>query len=182
VGIDLAGDEINFPPDMFKRFFKRIHSDGLYRSTVHAGEVTDHEQIWTAIKELNADRIGHGTVSIRDEKLQDYLKEKQIALEQCITSNYQTGAWEDERNHPLGELYRRGVPVTVNSDDPFIQDTDLTDDYIKAVKYFDFNIDDLVNLNLTALRSAFLDKRQKKRIIDRYIGRVEAFKKSLFDD
>jgi adenosine deaminase len=177
VGIDLAGDEIHFPPEMFKNFFERIHSDGLYGSTVHAGEVTNPEQIWCAIKELNANRIGHGTVSIRDEKLQEYLKEKQIALEQCITSNYQTGSWKDERNHPLGELYHRGVPVTVNSDDPFIQDTDLTDDYIKSVKYFGFGVEDLVALNLTALKAAFLGKKQKKKMIERYLEEVALFKR-----
>ncbi len=177
VGIDLAGDEIHFPPEMFKKFFTRIHSDGVYGSTVHAGEVTNPDQIWYAINELNADRIGHGTVSIRDKKLQEFLKEKQIALEQCITSNYQTGSWKDEHNHPLGKLYRRGVPVTINSDDPFIQDTDLTDDYIKSVKYFDLNVDDLVSLNMTALKAAFLGNQQKKKIMKRYLEEVEVFKK-----
>jgi adenosine deaminase len=132
--------------------------------------------VWYAIDNLHADRIGHGTVAIRDEKLQDYLKKKQVALEQCITSNYQTGSWEDEKNHPLGELYRRGVPVTINSDDPFIQDTDLTDDYIKAIRYFDFTLDDLINLNLTSLRSAFVDDKLKKRLTEDYLKKVDDFK------
>ena len=127
--------------------------------------------------ELGAARIGHGTTSIQDRKLQEYLKERKIALEQCITSNYQTGSWEDERNHPVGELYRNGVPVTLNSDDPFIQDTDLTDDYLKAVRYFNFDLSDLVELNLTAIRSAFLADQEKKSLERDYLKKVDQFKK-----
>ena len=129
-----------------------------------------------AIKELGAARIGHGTLAIKDPELQAYLTDKQIALEQCITSNYQTGSWVDEKNHPIGELYRRGVPVTLNSDDPFIQDTDLTDDYIKAVKYFDFDLDDLVKLNLTALKASFVGKKVKATLEKEYLAKVEQFK------
>jgi adenosine deaminase len=114
VGIDLAGDEINYPPELFEDFFSLVNADGLYRTTIHAGEVTESGQIWKAIQTLGAARIGHGTSTVRDPGLQAYLKERGIALEQCITSNYQTGSWPDEKSHPLGVLYRRGVPVTMN--------------------------------------------------------------------
>lgn len=176
VGIDLAGDEINYPPERFRRFFQRIARDGRYRATIHAGEVSPSVQIWEAIRSLGAARIGHGTSAIDDPPLQDLLKEKGIALEMCITSNFQTGSWADERNHPIGALYRRGVPVTLNSDDPFIQNTDLTDDYIKAVRYFGFTLQDLVNLNLTALRSSFLPAEQIAKLTEQYLGKVEAFR------
>jgi adenosine deaminase len=177
VGIDLAGDEINFPPDLFLDFFERVHSDGLYKATIHAGEVTSPTQIWEAVQKLNARRIGHGTQAINDPKLQEYLKENGIALEQCITSNYQTGSWPDQKNHPMGELYRRGVPVTINSDDPFIQDTDLTDDYIKAVRYFGFDLDDLRRLNQTALQASFVDEAAKARLARKYAKRFSRFVK-----
>jgi len=140
--------------------------------------VSPPSQIWTAIRELNADRIGHGTSSIEDPALQEHLREKGVALEMCITSNYQTGAWADERHHPIGELYRRGVPVTLNSDDPFIQDTDLTEDYLKAVRYFGFGLDDLVQLNMTALRSSFLPDAEKGPMIQKYLARVEEFRRA----
>ena len=100
-------------------------------------------------------------------------------MEQCITSNYQTGSWVDERSHPLGELYRNGVPVTINSDDPTIQDTDLTDDYIKAVDYFNLTLDDLVQLNLIGIEGAFLSDSEKKDLKTRYLEAVERFKSSL---
>jgi adenosine deaminase len=176
VGIDLAGDEINYPPEQFRDFFALIESDGIYKSTIHAGEVTPSEQIWEAIRNLHADRIGHGTSTINDQPLQEYLKTSGIALELCITSNYQTGSWEDERNHPIGALYRNGVPVTLNSDDPFIQNTDLTDDYIKAVQYFGFDLEDLIQLNLNAIEASFLPKDRQERLRKDYLRKVERFK------
>lgn len=176
VGIDLAGDELNFPPDLFDKFFEKIKKDKKYKATVHAGEVTKSDQIWTAVKKLYARRIGHGTSTIDDPELQEYLKEHFIVLEQCITSNYQTGSWKDEKNHPLGRLFRGGVPVTINSDDPSIQDTDLTDDYVKAVKYFDLSLEDLVKTNLTALNAAFITKDEKTRLIDEYASAIKSFR------
>ncbi|HUX50716.1 MAG TPA: adenosine deaminase [Spirochaetia bacterium] len=176
VGIDLAGDELNFPPELFKSFFDVVKNDGVYRCTIHAGEVTASTQIWDAINLLHASRIGHGTSAITDQKLQNYLREHSIALEQCITSNHQTGSWVDESNHPLGTLYRNRVPVTINSDDPFIQDTDLTDDYIKAVKYFDLGVDDLVRMNMTALECSFLPDQEKMKLGQEYVRKVNDFR------
>jgi len=174
VGIDLAGDETNFPPEMFETLFSRIKEDGVFSSTIHAGEVTPASQIWDAINLLHADRIGHGVAAIHDTDLQKVLIDRGIILEQCITSNYQTGSWTDESSHPMGELHRRGVPVTINSDDPFIQDADLTDDYVKAMSHFGFGIEDFVALNERAIDGAFVIDREALK--SRYRKRVEAFR------
>lgn len=179
VGIDLAGDETQFPPDQFTEFFKTVRDDGVYGTTIHAGEVTPAHQVWESINLLHARRIGHGTSAIDDPELQKRLTEEGVVLEQCITSNYQTGSWADERNHPLGRLYRSGVPVTINSDDPTIQDTDLTDDYMKACSYFDLDIEDLIALNLIAIEGAFLPDTEKADLKSRYLKAVTGFKKSL---
>jgi adenosine deaminase len=179
VGVDLAGDEVHFPPEGFRQLFDRVAADGLYKPTIHAGEVSPPAQIWEAIRSLHAARIGHGTSAIEDRPLQEQLKREGIALEMCITSNFQTGAWADERNHPIGELYRRGVPVTLNSDDPFIQNSDLTDDYLKAVRYFGFSLEDLIQLNLNALSSSFLPRAEAQRLGAEYLQRVEAFRRSI---
>ncbi len=177
VGVDLAGDERAYPPERFRKFFDAVRADGRFRSTIHAGEVTGPEQIWAAVRELHAARIGHGTSAVMDAALQEYLTANGIALEQCITSNYQTGAWADERNHPVGELFRRGVPVTLNSDDPFIQNTDLTDDYLKAVEYFGFGFEDLVRLNLNALQAAFAGGEERRILTLGYLRKVEEWRR-----
>mgnify|MGYP006275157325 CR=1 FL=1 len=172
VGVDLAGDETNYPPEDFVEFFDHIKKDGVYRSTIHAGEVTPSHQIWTSINQLHASRIGHGTSAIDDPELQKVLVDRGIVLEQCITSNYQTGSWADEKNHPLGRLYRNSVPVTINSDDPTIQDTDLTEDYVKAVQYFDLTAADLEAMNMIALDGAFISEAERVDIKNRYRRRL----------
>ena len=177
VGLDLAGDETQYPPESFSEFFKTIKDEGIYQTTIHAGEVTPPDQIWAAINLLHANRIGHGTSSIDDKELQAVLKRDGIVLEQCITSNYQTGSWVDEKNHPLGRLYRNGIPVTINSDDPTIQDTDLTDDYMKACSYFDLSIDDLIELNRIAIRGAFLKPDEMRALESDYLAAVALFRK-----
>ncbi len=176
VGLDLAGDELNYPPDLFADFFREVRDDGVFRSTIHAGEVTPPWQIWSAIRDLGADRIGHGVAAINDAELQSYLSDHAIALEQCITSNYQTGSWADERNHPLGRLHRAGVPVTINSDDPSIQNATLTHDYVKATEYFTLTLEDLVALNERAIDAAFLTDAQKRDLRKRYRSAVKAFR------
>lgn len=176
VGIDLAGDETQFPPELFTEFFQKVHDDGVYGATIHAGEVSPPQQIWASVDLLHARRIGHGTSSIDDPALQRRLADDGVVLEQCITSNYQTGSWVDEPNHPLGRLYANNVPVTINSDDPTIQDTDLTDDYMKACSYFDLSINDLVTMNLTAIEGAFLPDGEKTALRRDYLAAVDAFR------
>lgn len=181
IGIDLAGDETKNPPEQFDEFFAHVKKDNKYKITIHAGEVSPAQQIWYAIEHLHADRIGHGVSAIHDPELQQRLIDLDVSLEQCITSNYQTGSWADLTNHPLGALYRAGVPVTINSDDPHIQDTDLTDDYIKAVDFFDLDVDDLVKLNHTAIRTSFLSESAKQELMQDYDTHIAAFRRDYID-
>lgn len=180
LGIDLAGDEINYPPQLFKDFFKQIKDENRFKIDIHAGEVVEAIHIWDSIKYLHADRIGHGVSSINDEKLQQYLIDKQISLCQCITSNYQTGAWVDEKNHPMGELFRRGVPISISSDDPSIQGVNLTGDYRKAVKNFNFTLEELIKINKNTIKYSFLNKEEKAKHEKSYKSKVEAFKDVYF--
>lgn len=175
-GFDLAGDESNFPPEKFTKFFQLLKNEKLYKATIHAGEVSPPSQIWEAIQGLAASRIGHGTSSIYDEELQKVLIKENICLEQCITSNYQTGSWTDKKTHPFGRLYRMGVPVTINSDDPSIQDADLVEDYRVAIESFDLNWDDLIKINLTAVDCCFLNPQAKGSLKKAYLKQVDEFK------
>lgn len=175
VGIDLAGDEVNYAPELFAPFFDYIQSLKKYKIDIHAGEVTDSSAIWSAITKLHSNRIGHGISAINDKELQEYLKKNKITLCQCITSNFQTGAWVDSKTHPLNDLYKSGIPVCINSDDPTIQDADLTDDYIKCVKYFGFTIKDFYNLNMNAVKAAFLDDHNKKLLANKLTSEYKKF-------
>ncbi|MCP4179967.1 MAG: adenosine deaminase [bacterium] len=182
VGVGLAGDEINFPPNLFIPFFDYIKSTKKYSIDIHAGEVTDSSQIWSAINDLHADRIGHGISALNEPLLLNYLKENKIYLCQCITSNYQTGAWTKEKIHPINELYKKGYLVCINSDDPSIQDTTLTEDYLKCVEYFNFTVNDFYKLNLNAIDAAFIKNDLKSKIIKTFDEEFKTFNDKLKKD
>lgn len=175
VGVDLAGDETNYPPELFTRFFDFVKNVGVHKIDIHAGEVTDSSQIWTAIDKLHADRIGHGVSAIHDKKLQLELKERQIYLCQCVISNFQTAAWSDTPTHPLPRLFRNNVPVSISSDDPTIQNANLVDDYKTIIESFDFDFQDLVDINFDTIDASFLSKDQKSTMKEDYSQAVDSF-------
>jgi adenosine deaminase len=175
VGIDLAGDEINYPPEMFPSFFDVIKSDGLFKIDIHAGEVTDSKNMWVSIDQLHTDRIGHGVAAINDPELQKLLIKKDIFLAQCITSNYQTGAWKDETTHPIKALVEAGVPITLASDDPTIQDSLLVDDYEKAVANFGWTVNDLIESNKKSVNACFITEEEKTALSESYSKAVTDF-------
>lgn len=128
VAIDLAGDEGNFPPELFVPHFRRARDAGL-AVTVHAGEAAGAPGIWTAIRELGATRIGHGVRATDDPALLDFLGEHGIGIECNLTSNVQTSTVPDYASHPLRAFLERGLPATINTDDPGISGIDLAYEY-----------------------------------------------------
>ena len=124
MGLDLAGDEINYPAELFVEHFKRGRDAG-WHITVHAGEAKGGDTIWPAIKDLGAERIGHGTRAVENPELMDYLLENKIGLEMNLTSNVQTSTVPDYASHPLKQMLEYGLLVTINSDDPGISNIDL---------------------------------------------------------
>lgn len=128
VAVDLAGDEGNFPPELFVGHFRRVRDAGL-GVTIHAGEAAGAAGVWTAIRELGATRIGHGVRAIDDPALLDYLGEHGIGLECNLTSNVQTSTVPDYASHPLRAFLERGLRATINTDDPGISGIDLAHEY-----------------------------------------------------
>src|SRR5207249_3374623 len=106
VALDLAGDEANFPPRLFKEHFSRGRDAG-WRVTVHAGESAGPESVWDAVRLLGAERIGHGVRAMEDPVLVDYLLENQIGIEANLTSNVQTSTVTDLTSHPLRKMLAR---------------------------------------------------------------------------
>nr|WP_179952562.1 adenosine deaminase [Ningiella ruwaisensis] len=128
-GLDLAGDEYNFPATMFKSHFDIAKSKTDWRFTIHAGEASGAQSVWDAIHHLHADRIGHGVRAIEDESLLDYIASEKIGIESCLTSNYQTGTWLDTKNHPVKLFLSKGIRVCLNTDDPGVSNIRLNDEF-----------------------------------------------------
>lgn len=127
VALDLAGAEGLFPTEKYREFFAKAQACGV-PFTIHAGEADGAQSIRAAL-EFGAARLGHGVRIIEDEELIELVKERGVALEMCPTSNRQTHAVEDMSAYPLISLLERGVPVTLNTDDPGIEGIDIAHEY-----------------------------------------------------
>jgi aminodeoxyfutalosine deaminase len=170
VSFGLGGPEIGVPRPQFKPYFDKARAAGL-RSVPHAGETTGPSTIWDAIRELGAERIGHGISAVHDPELLVYLAEHRIPLEVCPTSNVRTRAVPAIEEHPLRLLVDAGVPVTINSDDPPMFGTTLNDEYAVAAELLDLDEDGLRRLAKAAVDASFLPAEEKRRLaaeIDAY--------------
>ncbi|PRH80730.1 adenosine deaminase [Streptomyces solincola] len=170
VGFGLGGPEIGVPRPQFKPYFDRARAAGLH-SVPHAGETTGPQTVWDALTELGAERIGHGTSSVRDERLLAHLAEHRIPLEVCPTSNIATRAVAAMDEHPLRKMVEAGVLVSVNSDDPPMFGTDLNTEYEVAARLLELDARGVADLAKQAVEASFLDFAGKSRIaaeIDAY--------------
>ncbi len=155
VGIDLAGDEENYPPGLFTRAVAQARDAGL-GITVHAGEFTGPAGIWTAIYQLGASRIGHGIRAVDDGALLDLLRERKVTLEICPTSNLRLGLVPSLAQHPLRRLLDARVLVTVNTDDPVLLGTTLTRELASVARTHRLSLEAIGDLQVNAARAAFL--------------------------
>jgi adenosine deaminase/aminodeoxyfutalosine deaminase len=126
VAIGIGGDELRGPANWFRDVYRFARSQGL-RLTAHAGETDGPDSIWQAL-EIGAERIGHGIRAIEDPALVRYLRDHQIPLEICPTSNICTGAVESIGVHPMRKLYDAGIPITISTDDPGVFRCTLPDE------------------------------------------------------
>jgi aminodeoxyfutalosine deaminase len=167
VGFGLGGIEQLRPQyrDDFRRAFREARDAGL-RSVPHGGETTGPETIWEVIEGLGAERIGHGISCVQDPRLVAYLRETQIPLEVCPTSNVCTGAVTGLAGHPLPRMLEEGLFVTLNSDDPPMFDTTLTDEYRVAAEVFGLGRADLAALARNAVTASSLDEAERQPILD----------------
>jgi adenosine deaminase len=163
VGLDLAGDEANFPAELFERHFERAREVG-WKATVHAGEAAGTESVWQSIKILGAQRIGHGLAIVKDPALMDYLFERQIGIEANLTSNVQTSSVIDYESHPLKTFLENGLCASINSDDPGISAVDLRYEYEVAAPKAGLTDAQIRQAQLNAVESAFLTPREKQSL------------------
>lgn len=159
--IDLAGAEALFSTDKFEDIFK-LAKDNNIPYTIHAGEAAGPESIKKAI-EFGTKRIGHGIRCIEDEALMNYIKENEITLEVCPTSNIQTQAVEGE--HPLEKLYKKYILTTISTDNNTVSNTDIEQEYLWILKNTNLTIEDLKQMNINASRAIFDDEQIKTKLI-----------------
>lgn len=163
IGIGLGGDEQKGPAKSYESVFKRAGEHNLHL-VAHAGEDVGPESVWDALNCLKAERIGHGISSMEDEKLLDYLKERAIPLEICPTSNVFTRKYVQKlENHPIRELYDRGIFVTVNTDDPTFFSIDLIGEYWNLYSKLNFSLNDIKRLIINGFEASFLSKKSKEK-------------------
>jgi adenosine deaminase len=152
-GFGLGGPEVGHPPEKFQAAFDRARAAGL-ASLPHAGETVGPASIWGALRALRAERIGHGVRCLEDPDLVRELRARQIPLEVCPTSNVCLHVAPSLAQHPLPQLLAEGLYVTLNSDDPPLFNTTLTEEYQRAAQAFALGPETLEQLSLNALRAS----------------------------
>jgi adenosine deaminase/aminodeoxyfutalosine deaminase len=154
VAFGIGGSEERGPAELFTDAFAYARGEGLH-VVAHAGESVGPESIWAALA-LGAERIGHGIAAIRDEKLMAHLREQDIPLEICISSNIVTGVVKSLNEHPVRRLYDAGVPITLNTDDPAMFRCTLNGEYRLAMERFGFTEEELRGIAENAFRYGFI--------------------------
>jgi adenosine deaminase len=178
VGFDLAGEEGGFPPKKHIDAFHYIQREN-FNITIHAGEAFGKESIWQAIQWCGAHRVGHATRLIEDigvdrhdptqivkmGYLAQYILDKRVPLEMCLSSNVDTGAIDRIERHPFGMYYRYGFRVTLNTDDRLMSDTTMTREFGVAHDVFGLGLHDLEKVTINAMKSAFLPHKRRLQLI-----------------
>lgn len=180
VGFGLGGMEVGYPPGRFADAFTYVKDAGA-RLSIHAGE-TDGPHSVRAALEVGSERIGHGVTSIHDDDLVRHLAEEQIVLEVSPTSNICLGVATSYAEHPFRALHEAGVPVTVNSDDPPMFNTTLTNEYMVLAEHFDYTIDELAELSIAAMEAAFLPEAERQVSVERFRSQIDDLRKATLPE
>ncbi len=163
--LDLAGDELGFPGELFHSHFTQAKDAG-WHITVHAGEAAGPASIWQAINQLGAERIGHGVKAIQDPQLMDYLVAQEIGIESCLTSNLQTSTVASLAEHPLRKFLAHQVIVSINTDDPAVQGIEIAHEYQLAASDAGLTPAEILQAQRNGLRMAFLSATEKQQLIE----------------
>ncbi|MDZ7757061.1 adenosine deaminase [Rhodohalobacter sp.] len=174
VGFDIAADEAGYPVDNHVKAFEYAHSQNI-PCTAHAGEACGSDSVWETLQEFKPSRIGHGVRSVEDPKLIEHLKNHQIHLEVCPTSNTLTKVVSNLEDHPVDQIYRSGVSMSINTDGRTISNVTLKDEYESLHQIFNWTKDHLLKCNLEAIEHAFIGDEMKDalrtKILDGWSGK-----------
>ncbi len=162
LAFDLAGQEKDYPAKAHRAAFELILKNNI-NSTVHAGEAFGPASIGQALHYCGAHRIGHGTRLREDEDLMQYVNDHRVPLEMCLTSNLQTRAVAHIQDHPFGFYFRRGLRVTVNTDNRLMSATSVTDEILLAARAFRLSPYEVKRIVINGFKSSFLPYAAKAR-------------------
>lgn len=165
VGVDLAGNEADFPADPFRDLFLEAQKAGLCL-TIHAGEWGGAENVRQAIEDFQADRIGHGIRVLEDPDVVALARERGTLFEVCVTSNHHSGVVENIADHPIKQMIKSGLNVTVNTDDPSISRINLSSEYQTIHRKLGISMDVIGMRVKAAAQGAFLPADLKKRLVN----------------
>lgn len=168
--IDLAGAEAIYKTEDYRQVFEYAKQKNI-PFTIHAGEADGIESIKSALS-FGAKRIGHGVRAIEDEELCRYLVDNNITLEVCPTSNIQTCICKDYASHPIFELYKKGVKITINTDNMTVSNTSLENEYEKLINTGKIKFEDIVSMNMNSIDVAFISEEEKIELKRRYLGEI----------
>ena len=178
VAIDLANDEYHFPPGPYAAIFQEAKAAGLY-TTVHAGEGGNLDNVSVALKDLKADRIGHGVSAALSPEAMSLLAKQRTPVEICLTSNIQTGAAKSFRDHPLRHFIEAGLSVSINTDDPAISAIDWDAEWLTACREFGLTFADIRRITEDSINAAFLDKASANSLRTRILLELEELARSF---
>jgi adenosine deaminase len=163
VGFDLAGTERGFPASAHAEAFHFARAHEL-ACTCHAGEGDGALSVRAAVHECGAHRLGHATRLFEDDSLADYVNDRRIALEICLTSNVQTHAADSYEAHPFRTYFARGMNVVLNTDNRLMSGVTLTDEYEQAAR-LGLTFDDLCRVAMNGFESAFLPWPERVQLV-----------------
>jgi len=165
VGFDLAGAEANYPPSHHRAAFEHC-IDNFLNITVHAGEGYGPESIQEAVTYLNAQRVGHGTrVLERGPELLDYLRDRRVTVEVCLTSNLQTKAIASLEEHPFRQMLEAEVRAPLCTDNRMVSSVTMTDEYRLAWEHFKLTPKEIRQTVLYGFKAAFVPYQRRRQLL-----------------
>lgn len=173
IGIGIGGSEHLFPPEVFGPVYDRARELG-FRTTAHAGEASGPESVWSALRALRVDRIGHGTRAIEDPALVDYLAEHPIPLELYVISNLRTGVIPSISQHPARLYFDWGIPLSINTDNPKLFGNSLAEEYLALHTELGFTSSEIHSLIEQGVSSSWLPPERKAELIQKVRRQIQS--------
>lgn len=175
IGIGIGGSEGPFPPEPWAPVYERARELDLH-TTAHAGEAAGADSVRGALDALRVQRIGHGTRAVEDPALVERLAAEGVALECCPTSNVRTGVIDTVGGHPLRQLMEAGVVCTINTDDPAMFQTSMSQEFAALQADLAFSDDEIFELTRNAVRASWMTPDEKER----RLGRIEQWRQTCW--